>query len=367
MDATNTLKKSQTFTHLSYHIKNSQRDFGVRVWVSLWNGGSYMTACLDAIRKYFDMRNEAWVDGRPDSLQSFVADGRRQPSVEAQVTQSILCERRAMAARKTPPVRAHTKIKVQPLTGEERGKADSVYLIREYVTWVYQDGLDYRVEARVIWHRQHWTTVGGKWKLVDAWESDETNLTPHRLTDLVEREAPPGSVPETSPKCVEYDRFRAFRYAELWWNGWNPNFPRLRDDCTNFVSQCLFAGRIPMEKRGSRAEGWWIEIGSKPESERWSYSWAVTEAFRRYLISSLKAKRVRHAEELRIGDVIVYDWAGSGQVHHAAIVSDFDDHGDPLVNAHTNPSYHRHYRYLDSPAWSPRTRYEFLHLPDKLC
>lgn len=333
-----------------------------------------MNACLDAIRKYFDTRNEVWLDGHPDALRGFLADVRHK-AVDSVVTHAVSCKKRSMSARKTPLLRAHTKIRVTPMPGGpnvvESERADSkqvqTYLICENVTWVYQDGMDYRVEARVIWHRQRWQYAGREWKLLDAWESDETNLAPGSFTEIAHREVPLASVPEQSKKCVEYDRFRAFRYAELWWNGSNPGFPQMRDDCTNFVSQCLFAGHVPMDKRSSRAEGWWMEIGSTTPSEKWSYSWAVTEALRRYLVGQLGAKRIQHPDELKIGDVIVYDWNGTGQVHHAVIVTDFDDRGEPLVNAHTDASYHRHYRYLDSPAWTSQTRYEFLHLPNRLC
>ena len=326
-----------------------------------------MKSCLDAIRKYFDVRNESWLNEHASTLRDFLS-ARRQRILEDSVTAAIDLKRRAMDVQNTPLVRTHTKIKAQPLPRDPQGRAeDRVYLVREHVTWVYQDGPDYRTEARIIWHRQHWRLESDNWCLAETWESDEISLTPPRLTELVERDVIPGSVPERGVECVKYDRFRAFRYAELWWNGWNPNFPHLRDDCTNFISQSLLAGKVPMKQKSSRAEGWWMEIGSAPEAERWSYSWAVTEAFRQYLIRSLSAKTVRKPEELKIGDVIVYDWDGTGHVHHATVVTDFDDHGDPLVNAHTNPSYHRHYRYLDSQAWTPRTRYHFLHLPDNLC
>lgn len=325
-----------------------------------------MKACLDAIRKYFDVRNEAWLNGHA-SLRDFLS-ARRQRVLEDSVTAAIDLKRRAVDVGNTPLVRTHTKIKAQPLPRDPQGKAeDRIYLVREHVAWVYQEGLHYRTEARIIWHRQRWRLESDNWCLAEAWESDEISLTPPRLTELVERDVIPGSVPERGVECARYDRFRAFRYAELWWNGWNPNFPRLRDDCTNFISQCLLAGKVPMKQKSSRAEGWWVETGSAPEAERWSYSWAVTEVFRQYLLRSLSVKTVRKPEELKIGDVIVYDWDGTGHVHHATVVTDFDDHGDPLVNAHTNPSYHRHYRYLDSRAWTPRTRYQFLHVPDNLC
>ena len=50
-------------------------------------------------------------------------------------------------------------------------------------------------------------------------------------------------------RTVLYDRLNAVNYAKRWAFGRNPyyyNFDRLGGDCTNFVSQCLFAGSRTM-------------------------------------------------------------------------------------------------------------------------
>jgi hypothetical protein len=68
------------------------------------------------------------------------------------------------------------------------------------------------------------------------------------------------------------------------------------------------------------------------------------------------------ARELQIGDVISYDWSGSGVFSHSTIVTAFSATGEPLVNAHTNNSFQRDWRYRDSPAWSGATKYMFFEI-----
>ncbi|NNU84107.1 hypothetical protein ETC05_09765 [Geobacillus sp. BMUD] len=159
----------------------------------------------------------------------------------------------------------------------------------------------------------------------------------------------------------QYDRARAVRYAETWWNRHNPAFPSFPVDCTNFVSQCLYAGGAPMTGYPNRTRGWWCQNGS------WSYSWAVAHAFRWYLSGSrigLQAVEVAEPEQLMAGDVICYDFQGDGRFDHSTIVVAKDQNGMPLVNAHTTNSRMRYWSYEDSSAYTPNIRYKFFHIID---
>ena len=49
-----------------------------------------------------------------------------------------------------------------------------------------------------------------------------------------------------------YNREAAVAYAQKWWNSHNPKFPVFDVDCTNFISQCLFAGGAPMRGQFNR-------------------------------------------------------------------------------------------------------------------
>lgn len=164
----------------------------------------------------------------------------------------------------------------------------------------------------------------------------------------------------------QYDRYKVVQYADKWWDHPNPNYLTFDVDCTNYVSQCLYAGNAPMEYTGKRGSGWWYQ-GKKNGRELWSYSWAVAHSFQLYLENSRKgltATQVENPWELTIGDVINYAWDGN-KFEHSTIVTGLDATGMPLVNAHTVSSKQRYWEYTDSPAWTEETRYEFFHIADQ--
>lgn len=159
-----------------------------------------------------------------------------------------------------------------------------------------------------------------------------------------------------------YDRTKAVEYAHRYWNSYNPQFIHFDVDCTNYVSQCLWAGGAPMTYRPSRSEGWWYRFLSPPQ---WSFSWSVAHALRWYLGTSkggLKGEEVEKASLLEPGDVICYDFEGDGRFNHTTIVVAKDENGEPLVNAHTTNSRNRYWAYRDSTAWTPKIRYKFFRI-----
>lgn len=159
----------------------------------------------------------------------------------------------------------------------------------------------------------------------------------------------------------KYDRLAAVKYAERWWNDYNPAFKKFDVDCTNYVSQCLYAGNAPMVGYPNRSKGWWMK------NNNWSFSWTVSNALRWYLPSAkkgLRGKEVAHPQELQLGDVIFYDFQGDGRFDHSTIVTGKDREGMPLVNAHTSNSRMRYWAYEDSTAYTPNIKYKFFHIVD---
>lgn len=158
-----------------------------------------------------------------------------------------------------------------------------------------------------------------------------------------------------------YDRLKAVQYAEKWWNSYNPKYHQFEVDCTNYISQCVHEGGAPMRGYPNRNKGWWMQ------SNNWSYSWSVANAFPRYLETSttgLRAKQVNSAMELKLGDVICYDFEGDGKYNHTTIVTGKDANGEPLVNAHTYNSRMRYWKYEDSTAYTPNIKYKFFAIID---
>lgn len=165
--------------------------------------------------------------------------------------------------------------------------------------------------------------------------------------------------PGDSRQHFSYERREAVRYAERWWNSYNPDYPVFSDDCTNYISQCLHAGGAPMRGAPNRERGWWYD------GNNWSFSWSVAHSLRWYLSGSeigLKGEELEAPEELLPGDVICYDFQGDGRWDHTTIVVAKDAYGAPLVNAHTNNSRNRYWTYEDSAAWTPDIQYKFFRI-----
>lgn len=159
----------------------------------------------------------------------------------------------------------------------------------------------------------------------------------------------------------KYDRLKAVKYAERWWNEFNPAYQKFDVNCTNYISQCLHAGEAPMVGYPNRSNGWWMQ------NRNWSYTWTVAHSFRWYLPNAkrgLRAEEVSEPGRLEYGDVICYDFQGDGRFDHTTIVTAKDGDGMPLVNANTANSRMRYWAYEDSTAYTPNIKYKFLHIKD---
>ncbi|URZ08951.1 amidase domain-containing protein [Clostridium felsineum] len=68
-----------------------------------------------------------------------------------------------------------------------------------------------------------------------------------------------------SPRNISPDtrRANAVAYAKQWWNSHNPDYSNYdNDDCTNFVSQCLFYGGMPQDSTWYKDSTSWINVES---------------------------------------------------------------------------------------------------------
>ncbi|MGO4887607.1 amidase domain-containing protein [Anaerobacillus sp. MEB173] len=185
---------------------------------------------------------------------------------------------------------------------------------------------------------------------------DERTINSER-TEKIEREIQP----EYHDRFT-YNRLEAIRYAERWWDARNPAYKNFNDNCTNFISQCLHAGRAPMTGSPNRSKGWWYS------GNNWSFSWTVAHSFRWYMSgakSGLRGNEVSQAELLEPGDIICYDFDGNGRWQHTTIVVAKDANNEPLVNAHTSNSRMRYWSYEDSTAYTPNIQYKFFKIVDR--
>lgn len=132
-----------------------------------------------------------------------------------------------------------------------------------------------------------------------------------------------------------YDRTAAVSYAHKWAYNRNPayyDFDGMGGDCTNFVSQVLFAGGA---KPNYTFDGWYFNSLSD-RSPAWS---GVNELYA-FLVSKHtqgpKAESVT-ASDVMLGDIIQLGTA-NGSFYHSLIVVDAHN---LLVAAHTIDSDYR--------------------------
>lgn len=139
-----------------------------------------------------------------------------------------------------------------------------------------------------------------------------------------------------------YNREAAKNYALKY--ALSPNWLEYRTfgaDCTNFVSQSLYAGGWSEIKSGSYLDNaWYYDFGY---GAGYSNTWAV--AHNLYLFMWKHGERAEFAglysqkpyNGLKIGDVIQADWEKDGKVDHSLFVTGYGSNGDLLISGHTNP------------------------------
>ena len=128
----------------------------------------------------------------------------------------------------------------------------------------------------------------------------------------------------------------------------NPRYANLNGDggdCTNFISQVLWAG-------GLREDGNWFYDRATAEGSR---AWSNAQGLADHLAGAPWAHRIAAGDyqaivtatsehphgadrALRLGDLVSY--VQHGDVVHTGVVTAFDGHGLPLVDAHYNDRYH---------------------------
>ncbi len=146
---------------------------------------------------------------------------------------------------------------------------------------------------------------------------------------------------------INYNRKSALDYAEKWSRARNNNylnFDGIGGDCTNFASQCLFAGVGIMNYE--KDTGWYY---NSPDDR--AAAWSGAEYFRRFMIHNKGEGPFATAvsvSNLETGDFIILN--NGIEYYHTLIVTGFEL-GTPLVAAHTDDAYMRNlntYHYISA-------------------
>ena len=132
----------------------------------------------------------------------------------------------------------------------------------------------------------------------------------------------------------KYNRNNILKYAEKWALSRNPkyyNYEYIGGDCTNFVSQCIYAGCGQMNY--SKLNGWYyINANNK------SPSWTGVEFLYDFLISNEGAgpRGVETSiDKLEIGDIIQLSFDGFRFSHGLVVIKNGDSVENTFVAAHT--------------------------------
>lgn len=97
------------------------------------------------------------------------------------------------------------------------------------------------------------------------------------------------------------------------------------NDCVNFTSQSL------VQRGWAMDADWWSQgTGS---SFTHSSAWVGSTAFRNYLASSGRATALtdEQRDQVKVGDVVQFDWDNSGDRDHTGVVTRIEGAGDDIV------------------------------------
>lgn len=133
-----------------------------------------------------------------------------------------------------------------------------------------------------------------------------------------------------------YDREKVLRYAKEWAFSRNPrylNFDKLGGDCTNYASQCIFAGAGIMNY--IHLFGWYYRNGYDK-----SPSWTGVQYLYDFLMNNRSIGphgTLIERSELNVGDIVQLGNKDGIFYHTPVVVGNY--HGEILVAAHTYDVY----------------------------
>ena len=137
-----------------------------------------------------------------------------------------------------------------------------------------------------------------------------------------------------------YNRAKVYEYAKKWAYSRNPqyyNYDPIGGDCTNFVSQCIYAGCGQMNY--NRVNGWYYINGNNK-----SPSWTGVEFLYKFLITNKgigpKGKE-GPINTLKIGDVIQLSFDGINFSHSLIVVKNGNSIYNTFIAAHTLDTFNK--------------------------
>ena len=178
--------------------------------------------------------------------------------------------------------------------------------------------------------------TSGQTASTDAAASVATTAEPEADT----RETPTAPA---APVEMDADVQAQLDYALTYWSDYNTADYGVVDgnDCVNFTSQSLVA-------RGWAMDEDWYTSGTGSDFD-FSSPWVSSTAFMNYLADSGRATALTddQRDQVKLGDVVQFDWDNSGDRDHTAIVSRIEGTGDDIVISYAGHTDNTDYLSVD--------------------
>ena len=139
---------------------------------------------------------------------------------------------------------------------------------------------------------------------------------------------------------MSYNRNAVYEYAKKWAYKRNPlyyNYDNIGGDCTNFVSQCIFAGCKQMNY--NKENGWYYITANNK-----SPSWTGVQFLYDFLISNTGPGPkgiITRIDQLQIGDVIQLKFNENTFSHSLIVIQNGNLPYNTFVAAHTFDTFHK--------------------------
>lgn len=160
------------------------------------------------------------------------------------------------------------------------------------------------------------------------------------------------------PKIIPYDREAAVSYARTWAYGRNPNYydyEEIGGDCTNFASQCLYAGTGVMNFTPTFG---WYYINANQKAP----AWTGVEYFRNFLVRKELSPGPFGIETdlygIQVGDFLQFNFKGEIFSHTPIVVKI----GDPVIPENILLAAHSYDAYMRPLSTYVYEQIRYLHI-----
>ena len=137
-----------------------------------------------------------------------------------------------------------------------------------------------------------------------------------------------------------YNPDAAANYADRYALNYNPdygNYSSVGGDCSNYCSQCLFAGGLPMVYGSSGSRNSWYYRSYSDRSGTWTMAPWLCD----WMAANRGELKVANSGNVRKGNPVFY----CDDHRHAAVCVGTNSAGTPIINSHTSDRYHVSWNY----------------------